>query len=121
MKYFFLHLGLFSTLVLTAQNHSHTGDEAFQYPDIEGYLTLKTDLHMHSVFSDGSVWPDIRVQEALMDGLDAIAITEHLEYQPHLADIPHPDRNRAIALAQQEAKDHDLSSYLDLKLLEVLQ
>lgn len=108
MKYFFFLLGLFSTLLITAQNHSHTGDEPFQYPDIEGYLTLKTDLHMHSVFSDGSVWPDIRVQEALMDGLDAIAITEHLEYQPHSADIPHPDRNRAIALAQQEAKDHDL-------------
>ena len=108
MKNFFFLLGLFSTLLITAQNHSHAGNEPFEYPNIEGYLTLKTDLHMHSVFSDGSVWPDIRVQEALMDGLDAIAITEHLEYQPHSSDIPHPDRNRAIVLAQQEAKDHNL-------------
>jgi hypothetical protein len=37
----------------------------------------------------------IRVEEALRDGLDGIAITEHLEWQPHLKDIPHPDRNRA--------------------------
>ena len=108
MKNFFFLLALFSTLLSTAQNHSHAGDEPFQYPNIEGYMTLKTDLHMHSVFSDGSVWPDIRVQEALMDGLDAIAITEHLEYQPHSSDIPHPDRNRAIRLAEQEARDHDL-------------
>ena len=33
------------------------------------------------------------------DGLDALAITEHLEWQPHLADIPHPDRNRAFEAA----------------------
>ena len=42
---------------------------------------------MHSVFSDGSVWPDIRVEEAKKDGLDVIAITEHLEYQPWKDDI----------------------------------
>ncbi len=63
---------------------------------------------MHTVFSDGSVWPDIRVKEALMDGLDAISLTEHLEYQPHKADIPHPDRNRSYEIAIEEAKDHDL-------------
>ena len=43
-----------------------------EFPDVPGYLTLKCDLHMHTVFSDGSVWPNIRVQEALRDGLDAI-------------------------------------------------
>ena len=47
------------------------------------------------MFSDGSVWPDIRVQEALRDGLDCLAITDHIEYQPHIEDIPHPDRNRS--------------------------
>ena len=69
------------------------------FPDIDGGKTLVTDLHMHSVFSDGHVWPRTRVEEALRDGLDAIAITEHLEWQPHLADIPHTDRNRAHAIA----------------------
>ena len=57
------------------------GNRAIEFPNIPGYLTLKCDLHMHTVFSDGSVWPDIRVEEAVKDGLDAIATTEHLELQ----------------------------------------
>ena len=93
---------------ITAQEHSHAGAMAMTYPDIEGYVTLKTDLHMHSVFSDGNVWPTVRVQEALREDLDAISLTEHLEYQPHADDIPHPDRNRAFTLAVAEAKEHDL-------------
>ena len=93
---------------LAQNDHSHRLGRVVQFPDIPGYKTLKTDLHMHSVFSDGSVWPDIRVQEALMDGLDAISLTEHLEYQPHKADIPHPDRNRSYELARKEAEGHDL-------------
>ncbi len=67
-----------------------------QFPDTGDRLTLSVDLHTHSVFSDGHVWPRIRVGEAIRDGLDAMAITEHLEWQPHLADIPHEDRNRAF-------------------------
>lgn len=99
---------LFVINSLLAQNHSHSGAQPITYPDIPGYKTMKTDLHMHSVFSDGNVWPTIRVKEALREDLDAISLTEHLEYQPHLDDIPHPDRNRAYALALDEAKTHDL-------------
>ena len=87
--------------------HSHSLGRVIKFPDIPGYKSVKCDLHMHTVFSDGAVWPDIRVQEALMDGLDAISLTEHLEYQPHKADIPHPDRNRSYQLALDEAKDHN--------------
>ncbi|MBK8501243.1 MAG: PHP domain-containing protein [Saprospiraceae bacterium] len=83
-------------------------DRAIEFPDIPGYRTLKCDFHIHSVFSDGSVWPDIRVQEAVKDGLDAISLTEHLEYQPHLADLPHPDRNRSYEIAKELAKPYDL-------------
>lgn len=95
-------------IVLNGQEHSHKSSRALSFPNIPGYKTLKTDLHIHSVFSDGSVWPDIRVQEALRDNLDAISLTEHLEYQPHIKDIPHPDRNRAFELALEEAKNHEL-------------
>jgi len=56
-------------------------------PDVGGFLTLKCDFHMHTVFSDGQVWPSIRVQEAWQEGLDSIAITDHLEYSPHKDDI----------------------------------
>lgn len=57
-------------------------------PDIDGYQTLKCDFHMHTVFSDGDVWPSTRVSEAWREGLDAIAITDHLEYTPHKKYIP---------------------------------
>ena len=47
-------------------------------PDIMGYQTLKCDFHIHTVFSDGQEWPSMRVNEAWNDGLDAIAITDHI-------------------------------------------
>ena len=79
-----------------------------EFPDLPDYQTLISDLHQHTVFSDGSVWPDIRVKEALFDGVDVIALTEHLEYQPHQKDLPHKDRNRSYELAKDYAKNHDL-------------
>ncbi|MGI9326358.1 MAG: Sb-PDE family phosphodiesterase [Pseudomonadales bacterium] len=80
-----------------------------QFPDTQNYQTLVLDLHTHSVFSDGHVWPTVRVSEALRDGLDGLAITEHLEFQPHLSDIPHPDRNRAYEEALRAADGHPLA------------
>ncbi len=76
-----------------------------RFPDTATHKTLVVDLHTHSVFSDGHVWPSIRVGEALRDGLDALAITEHLEWQPHRADLPHPDRNRAFEEAAAALPD----------------
>lgn len=97
-----------SLISLGQSDHSHTYARSIDFPDIPQYKTLACDFHIHTVFSDGSVWPDIRVQEALRDGLDAIALTEHLEYLPHLEDIPHPNRNRSYEIAQREARDHEL-------------
>ncbi len=108
MKTFLTLLLPFSAAGLLAQPHTHLPDRAIDFPDVPGYLTLKADLHMHTVFSDGSVWPDIRVEEALRDSLDVIALTEHLEYQPHKDDIPHPDRNRAHEIALKHAANSNL-------------
>ena len=52
-------------------------------PQVNGYNIYKCDLHTHSVYSDGDVTPEFRVREAFYDGLDVIAITEHLEYRPY--------------------------------------
>jgi hypothetical protein len=72
--------------------------EEIAIPDVLGYQTLKCDFHMHTVFSDGLVWPTVRVTEAWRDGLDAISITDHIEYQPHKNDIPtNHDRPYEIA------------------------
>lgn len=96
------------SLAHTQTPHAHTLGRKIVFPNVPGYQTLKCDLHIHTVFSDGAVWPTIRVEEALKDGLDAIAITDHLEYQPHAQDIPHPDRNRSFEIAQRFAQNNDL-------------
>jgi len=105
MKFLLLTVFIFFSFQLSAQ---HVHDRQIEFPDIPGYRTLKCDFHQHTVFSDGHVWPSIRVQEAIKDGLDAISITDHIEYQPHEDDIPHPDRNRSYQVAKEEAENKDL-------------
>lgn len=75
-----------------------------RFPDVPGYHTLKADLHMHTVFSDGAVWPTVRVDEAWREGLDVISITDHIEYQPHKADLP-TNHNRPYELARNKAAE----------------
>ncbi len=53
--------------------------KALRFPDLPGHVTLVCDFHLHTVLSDGTVWPAVRVEEAWREGLDAIALTEHLE------------------------------------------
>ena len=89
-------------------NGDGAAGRVIEFPDTAEYQTLVVDLHTHSVFSDGHVWPKIRVGEALRDGLDAMAVTEHLEFQPHRADIPHPDRNRSYQETLVARGDEDL-------------
>ncbi len=76
----------------------------FHIPDILDYQTLKCDLHMHTVFSDGQVWPNVRVNEAWREDLDAIAISDHIEYQPHKNDLP-TNFNRSFEIAEPSAKE----------------
>ena len=78
-----------------------------QFPDLPGMVTLKCDFHMHTVFSDGMVWPTVRVEEAWRLGLDAIALTDHIEYLPHKDDIL-ANHNRAHDLAVGKAKEAGL-------------
>ncbi|MBN2634481.1 MAG: histidinol-phosphatase [Bacteroidales bacterium] len=95
---------LVAVLTLTV---SYGQKKIVNLPDLPGYVTLKCDFHLHTVFSDGNVWPTIRVGEAVRDGLDAIAITDHLEYMPHKDYIP-ADHNAAWKIAQNTAKEYNL-------------
>lgn len=52
-------------------------------PQVRGFNIYKADLHNHTIFSDGSVTPEFRIKEAWHDGLDVIAVTEHVEYRPY--------------------------------------
>lgn len=94
----FFILAAVVTLSLSAQRQN------LNIPDIMGYKTLKCDLHAHTVFSDGDVWPVVRVNEAWRDGLDAIAITDHIEYRPHKAYLP-KNHNGAWEVAEKSAAD----------------
>ncbi len=74
--------GILVSSVLSGHGRARSGqagDRVIEFPDTAEYQTLVVDLHTHSVFSDGHVWPSIRMGEAILDGLDAIAVTEHLE------------------------------------------
>ena len=66
---------------LTHLNQSNVRNE-ISIPGFDQYQTLKCDFHIHTVFSDGHVWPTMRVAEAWQEGLDAISITDHIEYRP---------------------------------------
>ena len=90
-------LTLASALAVSAQDGTR-----LPVPDIPGFVTLKADFHLHSVFSDGEVWPTVHVREAARDGLDAVALTEHIEYRPHAADVA-GDALRAFQVAQSVA------------------
>lgn len=73
-------------------------------PNIGEYQTMKCDLHTHSMFSDGNVWPTMRVDEAWNNGLDAIALTDHIEYRPHKKYL-NSDLNTSNTLAQEKADE----------------
>ena len=75
MKRFLVFLMLAAPMVANAQLsnddvHKYDHHNQSQYrteisiPGFDGYQTLKCDFHIHTVFSDGLVWPSIRVQEA---------------------------------------------------------
>ena len=110
----------FSSLMMNAQVHGedtyiHTdmiGSEVrteLIIPQIKGYQVLKGDFHIHTDYSDGCVWPDYRVREAWYDGLDVIAITDHLEILSHdeELDMKKFDYNASSRIAAEEAKYYD--------------
>ena len=65
---------LISLFISFAIAHNGNNNRTIDIPDLPGFKTLVCDLHMHTVFSDGSVWPNIRVMEANKDGLDVICL-----------------------------------------------
>lgn len=53
-------------------------------PQVNGYNVIKADLHVHTIYSDGNMTSAARITEAWQNGLDAIAITDHMEYRPNV-------------------------------------
>src|SRR5690554_6297192 len=76
-------------------------------PDIPVYKTLKADFQLHTVFSYVHVWPTVRLNEAVRDELDVIAITEHIDYEGFPDELER-DYNRAYDIAAKAAENKDL-------------
>ena len=72
-------------------------------PSVNGLLSVKCDFHIHTVFSDGDVWPTARVKEAWQDGLDAIAITDHTSAVPSKRNVT-GGPNSSYEIARPEAE-----------------
>lgn len=82
-------------------------------PDVDGYKTLKGDFHIHTVISDADVWPTNRVQEAYLEGLDFISITDHLDsriqHKKHKLDsVLTSNRDLSYELAASVSKKYDV-------------
>lgn len=107
----FKKITIFILLLFVFQITRGQSKKVINIPDILEYKTLKCDFHMHTVFSDGTVWPTVRIQEAWSEGLDAISITDHVEYRPHSKDIV-ADHNRSFEIAEP------LSNQLDIILVK---
>ena len=67
------------TLVLMSVSAMAYTSNKIVIPNAGEYLVLKGDFHIHTTFSDGSVWPTTRVQEAKWEGLDFLTVTDHLD------------------------------------------
>ena len=72
MKKLYISLLLIATLLSPAA--AQIRYKTIDIPDVPGYKTLKCDFHIHTIYSDGNVTPDVRVLEALAEGLAAIAL-----------------------------------------------
>jgi len=74
-------------------------------PTVNGLIPVKCDFHIHTVFSDGDVWPTARVKEAWQDGLDAIAITDHTSEVPSKRNVTGgPNVSYELALPEAERR-----------------
>lgn len=116
-KFIWLVISLVAVLPLSGQNRNVNkvfmpdkrveSRQEIIIPNINGYQVVKCDFHMHTVFSDGIVWPTFRVQEAWRDGLDAIAITDHIEYLPH-KEYLNSDFNTSYQIAESTAEKYGI-------------
>ncbi|MDR1478412.1 MAG: PHP domain-containing protein [Planctomycetaceae bacterium] len=83
-------------------------------PNVGNFRVLKGDFHIHTLFSDGYVMPKDRVHEAVENGLDVIAITDHIEYRPFFGGQStqlkerNDDHNIAYDIAKPEAEKNKL-------------
>ena len=90
MKRIFIVISiLFGLGITSAQTKSYKFTEKLYHkvpvrqqiiiPQVDGLNCYTADLHAHTFYSDGELSPAERVKEAWCDGLDILAMTDHIE------------------------------------------
>ena len=118
-------------ILLPAMRNTINGRTEIFIPQVNGYNVYKADLHTHTICSDGRITPGQRVREAWQDGLDILAIADHMEYRrhekyfveflqeyfPEAVKVKHNskdaseikvDLNYSVKWAQKESKNHPI-------------
>lgn len=93
-------------------------------PQVNGYNVYKAELHIHTIYSDAHVTPEFRVQEAWYDGLDVLAITEHIEYrglEPAMMEFMKPYFKKGVqpinwSIVDKPADGRGIQSDLDMSV-----
>lgn len=97
--YLFLCVCALGTLSMSAQNK-------IIIPDTKDYLVLTGDMHIHTVFSDGTVWPTTRVDEAAAEGVEVLCMTDHIDdrHNKLIKKGYKGDRNESYKIAASRGK-----------------
>lgn len=88
---------------VTYQEYSQSYRNNFIFPQVKEFTVVTCDFHSHTMFSDGLVWPTLRVAEAWAGGLDALSITDHIEYRPYRK-YTNNDHNTSYEIALPETE-----------------
>ena len=138
-KLLFVSVALSTVFAATAQHYytdAHNPDMTrhtlriaaqraeFVLPEVNGYTVYKADLHTHTIYSDGDCTPEFRVREAWYDGLDILAITDHVEYRRHEGKMLNflkgyvPEGTKAInnSIIRRDADERGIQSDLNISV-----
>ena len=102
MKKIFLSIFVAASVLGTA-----SAQNKIVIPDTKDYLVLTGDMHMHSIFSDGSVWPATRIRECVAEGVEVLCMTDHMDGRHQKMarqGLFNSDRNTSNEIAAKAAK-----------------
>lgn len=102
MKKIFLSIMMAASVLGTA-----SAQNKIVIPDTKDYLVLTGDMHMHSIFSDGSVWPATRIRECVAEGVEVLCMTDHMDGRHQKMarqGLFNSDRNTSNEIAAKAAK-----------------
>ena len=118
MNFRWISVVLLATLVAFASMApAQAADEAARFPRVGAYEVLKCDFHNHTKNSDGDLTSVERVDEAVKNGYDAIAITDHGSFKSYEEALPRANELGLVLIRGMETgleeREHLVALNLD--------